>query len=293
MKKYELRKGLVIGIIILMIGVNTNLSIARDIAEEPTSLIVLDDELDQYQTFCDGVMELGYVEDYNFKYAQSFIPQKNILTRVFIYAERVGQPYPFHLAIRKGLEEENLTAVSVDYNNIPYDLTWVEFDFVDIPVIVGETYYMIMSTQTKLSTIYGVGLGSPNPYLDGGFWCSIDWQEWGELFGEDLCFKTYGYGGPPNIPEIDGPINGEIGITYDYNFTAIDPDEDDVWYYIEWGDGDVEEWIGPYSSGEEVVRSHTWDDEDTYTIRAKAKDIFDAESEPTQFLFFSYTRTTT
>ena len=41
----------------------------------------------------------------------------------------------------------------------------------------------------------------------------------------------------------------------------------------------MEEWIGPYNSEEEVIVSHTWDEEATYTIKAKAKDIHDAESD--------------
>jgi len=84
---------------------------------------------------------------------------------------------------------------------------------------------------------------------------------------------------PPDIPTIDGETQGQYGEPYDYTFLSIDPDEDDIWYYIEWGDGDIEEWIGPYESGEEVSISHTWDEQGEFTLRAKAKDIFDAESD--------------
>ena len=37
-------------------------------------------------------------------------------------------------------------------------------------------------------------------------------------------------------------------------------------------DEEFENWFGPYDSGEEVIISHTWDEQDTYTIRARAKD---------------------
>jgi len=84
---------------------------------------------------------------------------------------------------------------------------------------------------------------------------------------------------PPTKPTINGETNGKFGESYDYTFISTDPEGQNVWYYIEWGDGDIEEWIGPYSSGEEIVRSHTWTDQGEYTIRAKAKDIFDAESD--------------
>ena len=82
----------------------------------------------------------------------------------------------------------------------------------------------------------------------------------------------------PEIPGITGPKNGNIGTEYGYTFSSFDPEDHNVFYYIEWGDGTDNGWIGPYSSGQEITVSHSWDEEDTYTIRAKAKDIFDAES---------------
>ena len=84
---------------------------------------------------------------------------------------------------------------------------------------------------------------------------------------------------PPGIPDIEGETHGHYGESYDYTFITTDIDGDDIWYFIEWGDESNSGWVGPYDSGEEVTRSHTWDEEDTYTIRAKAKDIFDAEGE--------------
>ncbi len=84
---------------------------------------------------------------------------------------------------------------------------------------------------------------------------------------------------PPEKPSIDGPTNGKVGVEYEYTFTTIDPYESDIYYYIEWGDGDFEDWFGPYSSGEEVTLSHTWSEEETYTIQAKARNIYGAESD--------------
>ena len=80
----------------------------------------------------------------------------------------------------------------------------------------------------------------------------------------------------PNKPIIDGPLCGKVGVPYDYTFVTTDPNGDDVYYWIEWGDGNVEEWIGPYASGEEVIVSHTWSKKGTYTIKARAKDVHGA-----------------
>jgi hypothetical protein len=77
---------------------------------------------------------------------------------------------------------------------------------------------------------------------------------------------------PPNPPYIEGPHKGIPDEEYDFTFVAEDPNNDQLWYYIKWGDGQKEEWIGPYASGEEVTRSHTWSKKGFYFIEAKAKD---------------------
>jgi len=82
-----------------------------------------------------------------------------------------------------------------------------------------------------------------------------------------------------NAPTISGPVRPKEGIEYEYAFETTDPNGDTVYYYIEWGGySNVGEWIGPYSSGEQIILTHTWN-KGTYTIKAKAKDVYDQESE--------------
>jgi len=88
-----------------------------------------------------------------------------------------------------------------------------------------------------------------------------------------IAYRTVGNNQRPTAPLINGPTNGKAGIEYDYTFTATDPDDDDVYYYIDWGDDTFEKWIGPYSSGKEVIVGHSWSKEGIYTIKARAKDI--------------------
>jgi outer membrane protein assembly factor BamB len=85
---------------------------------------------------------------------------------------------------------------------------------------------------------------------------------------------------PPNKPGISGPTKGEYGISYDYNFMSSDPDgTPPIWYYVDWGDNSNTGWFGPYSSNEEVVKSHFWYEKGTYTISCKAKDPYNAEGD--------------
>jgi hypothetical protein len=82
----------------------------------------------------------------------------------------------------------------------------------------------------------------------------------------------------PEPPIIDGPIIGKPNVEYDFSFVSTDSNNDNIWYYIKWGDGDIEYWEGPYPSGEEVVFSHSWSDCGTFIISAKAVDEYLAES---------------
>jgi thiol-disulfide isomerase/thioredoxin len=85
---------------------------------------------------------------------------------------------------------------------------------------------------------------------------------------------------PPNNPIIKGQTSGKAGEEYTYTFSALDPEGNDVYYWIEWFEGcPGVNWQGPYKSGEEVTFTNRWPKRGTYTIRGKAKDIYNAESD--------------
>ncbi|GAG77136.1 unnamed protein product, partial [marine sediment metagenome] len=84
---------------------------------------------------------------------------------------------------------------------------------------------------------------------------------------------------PPSPPSITGTASGKAGEEYEYIFNTVEPNGYDVYYYIEWGDGNTEEWIGPYESGEEIKISHSWNEQKDYTIRVKAKNEYGSESD--------------
>ncbi len=87
---------------------------------------------------------------------------------------------------------------------------------------------------------------------------------------------------PPDTPEIDGPPSGKTGTEYEFTFNAYDPNGDDVKYFIDWGDNTTDE-TDFKASGTDVKVKHTWDKKGDYTIKAKAIDVFDAESELSTF----------
>ena len=99
-----------------------------------------------------------------------------------------------------------------------------------------------------------------------------------ETSAEILEIQLERFNEGPNKPSIDGPIKGIPGIDYDYKFSATDPNNDNLEYYVEWGDGNCEEWIGPFLSGEELTLSHSWEEKGTYYVRVKVRDVYETES---------------
>jgi carboxypeptidase T len=88
---------------------------------------------------------------------------------------------------------------------------------------------------------------------------------------------------PPALPTIKGPQRSTAGTNVTYTFRSTDPEGDPIFYFIDWGDGQSEAWVGPYLSGEEVSFDHTWNTSGRYIIKVKAKDNHDAESDWASF----------
>ena len=84
---------------------------------------------------------------------------------------------------------------------------------------------------------------------------------------------------PPTTPTITGKTKGKPNKEYSFTFKSTDPEGSDVYYWVDWGDGNNTGWDGPHPSGEEVTLSHTWSTQEAFTIKAKAKDTAGAESD--------------
>jgi hypothetical protein len=94
-----------------------------------------------------------------------------------------------------------------------------------------------------------------------------------------LMVTVYQSNSPPEQPIIDGANDGVKNQEYTMSITGSDPENQDLYYFIDWDDDTYASWIGPYVSNEPVILSHTWDTTGTYTITIKAKDIIGEESQ--------------
>jgi hypothetical protein len=100
------------------------------------------------------------------------------------------------------------------------------------------------------------------------------------LFGDPALsfFTPENFNTAPETPQITGPSQGKAGEDLRYTIVSSDLDMNQIYYYVDWGDGNATGWFGPTPSGNEVTKNHTYVVQGTYEIKAKAKDTQGAES---------------
>jgi len=96
----------------------------------------------------------------------------------------------------------------------------------------------------------------------------------------EYTYQIYSYkniiNSAPDAPTISGPYWGKAGTAYTFKFTSTDIDEDAIAEFIvNWGDTGYVTIAGPSPASS----NHTWSSDGTYTIMAKARDIYGAESD--------------
>ena len=70
---------------------------------------------------------------------------------------------------------------------------------------------------------------------------------------------------------IEGPTEGKVGIPYDFIFYLINPEGSEFFLTINWGDGEITDWLGPFIAEEEIIASHIWDESGKYNLQAIAR----------------------
>ena len=201
-------------------------------------------EVAQEQTGQDNVIVVSNHQDMLHFVAQSFIPSKTPLCSVDVYIGKYGYPSSdLTLSIRTDLSGGNLASASRDQSEIPNSITnleWINFDFTDITVTIGSTYYIVLETGYSDSLFYYAWgwKESGDPYNKGEMWRKLNndpWEQWFDPDG-DCCFKTYTTSNqPPNTPSSPSPSNGATDISTNPTLSVYvsDPDGDtmDVSFY--------------------------------------------------------------
>jgi len=179
--------------------------------------------------------------------------------------------YPFYFVALVADENDNAEyRLEQEYNLYGYPSSFFDGGY---KVLVGgydqESYY-----RTKIVTC------GKRDVHDLDLSISVEWLGDGVLKIEVYIKNNEKMpNNAPLKPAINGPDSGKINSEIEYTFVAIDPDGDDIYYCINWSDDSGEECLGPYKSGEEVKATHSWTEEGTYTVRVKARDTNNLESE--------------
>ncbi|UCF50619.1 MAG: Zn-dependent exopeptidase M28, partial [Thermoplasmatales archaeon] len=72
----------------------------------------------------------------------------------------------------------------------------------------------------------------------------------------------------------DGPTYGTVGFSYDFTVSGDDPEGDNLYYWVDWGDDTTGHWDGPHPPNEDVVLSHIWEEPGEYEVKVKSKDDY-------------------
>jgi hypothetical protein len=236
-------------------------------------------ELDQYQNISDTI--LGSLDPPEW-YAQSFIPIKNVISKIEIFVSRQRLPDRIYIGIRNKLTDEDLVSTFKETEEIPTTPSWIEFDLKDTYIPNDETNYIVITELYEGhpgGNIYQIYGSKYDVYeLGARFYSHDDGRTWEQQYG-DLAFRTYGFMDiVPETPTIHGPTSGKTRIEYKYTLKAIDPDGDFVKFIIDWGDENIET-TDYYPSGTNVIVKHTWSYNKIFTINVTALDIYNAKSE--------------
>lgn len=101
--------------------------------------------------------------------------------------------------------------------------------------------------------------------------------------GDPILLRCLRKNRAPTMTEVEVPELSRSNTPIEFSATAEDVDGQELMYYFDWGDGTNSYWIPADATtipeGETFTTTHSYDEPGVYTVRVKAKDSFDYESE--------------
>jgi hypothetical protein len=155
-----------------------------------------------------------------------------------------------------------------DGDDVKYGWDWINDDLVDdwSGLQTSGTTCSMSHTWTNPGT-YQIKVKAQDENSDLSAWSS------------SLTVVISAGNNPPNKPDTpSGATSGKTGTSYSYSTSTTDPENDQVYYWFDWGDGTNSDWDGPHDSGDTISLSHTWPADGTYPLKVKAKDTNGDES---------------
>jgi len=181
----------------------------------------------------------------------------------------------FVAVLDDGVEQTDITGyVEVDvYVSEDETIKIVWFNISDIEVTDGDTVYLGFVTDVIGATGDCEDCHVTNKAFLEVYKCTE--EEPIGTYEDEISVKTV-YNHAPYTPEISGDTEGKTEDTLTFDVTGTDPNSDDLYYYIDFGDG--YEYLGLFEHGETVEVTHAWSEAGEYTVKVKSKDVWGLES---------------
>jgi len=178
----------------------------------------------------------------------------------------------------------NLTFCSADLNGYLHDDGGTEcevwFIYDTVPYNASHSYRFSTDHLTTRAGRFSINIGDLEPNATYYF-KAVASNDVGTVHGFEREFTTKTHreeNNPPHTPDKpDGPIWGRPGKLYTYSTSTIDPDRDRIRYYFNWGDG-TGNWSNWIKSGTKVEITHSWENSGMYSVKVKAQDEYQMES---------------
>lgn len=171
-------------------------------------------------------------------------------------------------------------AINVSINA---DLSWIGGDPDSGDTVTYDVYFDTSSPPPKVTNNQTDNTYDPSAMNMNTtyYWKIVAWDDQGESAeGQIWCFTTASIPNePPTPPIIRGTTFGRKGGWFRNTFYSTDPDGNDIYYYVEYSRENMpRRWYGPVSSGYTLWIDGGCPETGFYSIKAKAKDIYGAES---------------
>jgi hypothetical protein len=163
------------------------------------------------------------------------------------------------------------TCVAFGYHgwDDPYDGTSQSLDYFFTTCCTSGNYTQGQAQQYGLLECYTYDLW---------YYTYYEMFQWGALWGNpDLCMSSLNLApDTPNAP--NGPTDGVTEVDFEFSAQTTDPEDNQIYYQFDWGDGNYSDWLGPYDSGDSVHASYSWIEAGEYDIKVIAKDDMGSQS---------------
>ena len=189
-----------------------------------------------------------------------------------------------------------LTGISTIFPDIPD-----RFDIPEIDPYISEN--IATCSQKENITVdfgtyeaYNISIGTSHSIfygpIAGSFLTYIPLGEGDDTFDAsfqiELRSTNYKVPGAPELPNPPtGPTQGRPNNEFSYQVSTTDPENNEIYYVIDWGDGTNTGWLGPYQSGASCQAAHTWSERGSYAVKVRAKDTENHETQWSDPLYVS------